>query len=182
MMDFDLQISQYLFQLGRALPAIVVPFLAVALIWLLFAFALYRANQRPAPADKILFLARVGVAAVLGFLFNGLLAYFYFRARPFVDLGFTPLISEPMFLKSFPSDHAAVSWAVAAIIFFDNKTSGYWAGIAAGFICLGRVLSGVHYVGDVLFGAGLGIIIAGLVFKYLPSGNFYFRAGRPRGE
>lgn len=178
MLNIDSQFSQFLFQLGRELPVPMAPFLAVGLIWVLLAFVLYRAWHLPSRRAQILFLLRAGAAAALGLGLNALIAYFYFRARPFAALGFDPLIIKSALEKSFPSDHAAVSWALATIIYLYNKTSGYWAGAAAGLICLGRVLAGVHYVSDVLTGAGLGILMAWVVFKFSASAGGLFRGGR----
>lgn len=165
MINFDLVVSGYFFQLGRSLPPLVAPFLAVALIWILFAFVFYRSSVLGAKRDKIQFLLRAGAAALLALAVNAAIAYFYFRARPFAALGFDPLISKSALDKSFPSDHAVVAWALAAGLYFNNKTSGYWAGLAALLICLGRVLAGVHYISDVAAGAAIGVLAAGAVFK-----------------
>lgn len=178
MLNFDLVISQYFFQLGRFLPPLVAPFLAVALIWALFVFVFYRASVFGAPRDKIRFLLQAGAAACLALAINAIIAYFYFRTRPFAALGFDPLIIKSALDKSFPSDHAAVSWALAAVIYIYNKKSGYWAGIAAVFICLGRLLVGVHYASDVLAGAGIGILAGFMAFKIFASGSGWIRGGR----
>lgn len=178
MFNLDLQISEYLFQLGRNLPGFIAPFLAVVLIWILFAFVLCRAPRLPNRREQLLFLFRAGAAAALGLGLNVLIAYLYFRARPFAALGFEALISKSALEKSFPSDHATVSWALATVVYLYNKNSGYWAGAAAGLICLGRVLAGVHYVSDVLVGAGIGILMAGIVFKFSASAGGLFRGGR----
>lgn len=178
MLNLDLLISQYLFQLGRDLPAFIAPFLAVGLIWVLFVFVFYRAGRLSGNRARMLFLLRTGAAAVLGLALNALIAYFYWRARPFAALGFDPLIIKSALEKSFPSDHAAVSWALAATLYLDNKKSGYLAGIAAFFICLGRVLAGVHYVSDVLAGVGIGIFSAFAAFKIFASYSGSLRGGR----
>lgn len=169
MLNLDLLISQYLFQSGRELPGFIAPFLAVILIWILFAFVLYRALFLKNRREQILFLLRAGAAAALGLGLNALIAYFYFRTRPFAAWHFDALIAKSALEKSFPSDHAAVSWALAAVVYLYNKNSGYWAGAAAGLICLGRVLAGVHYVSDVLAGAAIGMAAACLVLKFLPA-------------
>ncbi len=178
MINIDLYLSQYLFQFGRDLPQLLVVFLAIGLTWVLFVFVLYRASRLAARQDKIMFLARAALAAALGLGLNALIAYFYFRTRPFAAEGFAALISKSALEKSFPSDHATVAWAVATVIFLYNKKSGYWAIIAAALIGLGRVLAGVHYVGDVVAGAGLGILVAWLVFKISANAAGSTRDGR----
>lgn len=178
MANLDLLISQYLFQLGRDLPDFMAPGLAVALIWILFAFVLrYVSRLRPRRA-KIMFLVRAASAALLGLAVNALIAYGYFRTRPFAALHFTPLIDKSVLEKSFPSDHAVVAWALATVLFLYDKKSGYFSIVAAFLISVGRVLAGVHYVSDVLVGAGIGLAVGVAIFKI--SGTVGARLGDGR--
>lgn len=178
MVNLDLYLSQYLFQLGRDLPDFVAPGLAVALIWFLLAFVLYRAGRHGTKRAKIIFLVQAVSAAVIGLGINAVIAYFYFRVRPFAALDFAPLIDKSVLEKSFPSDHAVVAWALAAVLFLDDKKSGYWGIAAAGLIGLGRVLAGVHYVSDVAVGAGVGVLVGLAMVKISGNAAGRIRAGR----
>lgn len=176
--NIDLYLSQYLFQSGRDLPQSLVAFLASGLIWVLFAFVLYQSGRPATRQAKIIFLARVGLAVLIGLGVNALIAYFYWRARPFTVLGFDALISKSPLDKSFPSDHAVVAWAAATVAFLYNKTSGYLVITAAILIGLGRVLAGVHYVSDVLVGGGIGVAVGYVVFKISANAFGPTRGGR----
>ena len=52
------------------------------------------------------------------------IAYFYARPRPFVTLGFKPLMNETN--ASFPSGHGAFFFALGFAIFSLNRRWGYW--------------------------------------------------------
>jgi membrane-associated phospholipid phosphatase len=71
-------------------------------------------------------------------------------------------ISQPFSLKSFPSDHAALAFFFAYLLFKHNHSG--WAFGLAGVVALGRVIVGVHYPFDVLAGA-----VIGLVFGFFTS-------------
>ena len=49
-----------------------------------------------------------------------LVRFFYHRSRPFIDLSFTPLIQK-LDSGAFPSGHAAFFFALAGVLFFENK-------------------------------------------------------------
>jgi undecaprenyl-diphosphatase len=60
---------------------------------------------------------------------------------------------------SFPSGHAAGSFACAAFVLSWHRTAGALLALAALPIALSRVALGVHYPSDVLAGAVLGALI-----------------------
>ncbi|MFH1033174.1 MAG: phosphatase PAP2 family protein [Pseudomonadota bacterium] len=72
-------------------------------------------------------------------------------------------------LLSFPSGHAATSFAVAAAlsVFYPRMAWLFYA--LAALIALGRVVSNAHYLSDVMAGAALGLAVgwplAGLVAR-----------------
>jgi undecaprenyl-diphosphatase len=67
--------------------------------------------------------------------------------------------------SSFPSDHAAVFFAVATCIYFVSRSAGIVALCHSFFVvCLTRVYMGLHYPTDILAGACIGVGI-GCLFK-----------------
>jgi undecaprenyl-diphosphatase len=87
------------------------------------------------------------------------------RARPFQDpslhltLPFTvKLDSLRHVASSFPSDHAALYFASAAVLYSVNRKIGYYACGFAVLLDLLRVYLGFHYFSDVVGGAGLGVL------------------------
>ncbi len=90
---------------------------------------------------------------------HSLLGVLFFRERPFESYHVVQLISQPPTMKSFPSDHAGVAFAIATLLFLFHPRWGYYAYGFATLIALGRIYVGVHYPSDVLAGAMIGILI-----------------------
>jgi undecaprenyl-diphosphatase len=86
-----------------------------------------------------------------------------YRERPLHELPLhfqIPLTQNPDWLihwSSFPSDHAAVSFCVAAGLWIVSKRLGGWAMGYATLISLPRVYLGFHYPTDIIGGAFVGI-------------------------
>ena len=79
--------------------------------------------------------------------------------RPYEQPGFEPLRRKETKGHSFPSRHA-LSAAVLAMVWLYFYPKAGWAmvGITV-LICLGRVLTGVHHIRDVVGGAALGFAL-----------------------
>ncbi len=96
---------------------------------------------------------------------NNLFSLFYFRPRPFVTLLTQPLVDADALSKSFPSDHAGVSFAIAfALMRFNPRYT--WLGLTlAALIAFGRVAAGVHYPTDIIAGAVVGLLVGDFVWR-----------------
>ena len=86
-----------------------------------------------------------------------------FRERPFLNHELIAHIPDPHVLRtwsSFPSDHAVMSFALAASLFRISPVVGTLAFLHAGvLICLPRLALGLHYPTDMIGGAIVGILI-----------------------
>ena len=117
-------------------------------------------NQRVAVVTCFAVLLSLGAAMVLGHL--------YHEARPFVSDGDTHLLISHSADNSFPSDHAALAFAVGGAI--------VWWRRGIGLVCLGlalltgvaRIYVGVHWPLDVLVSAVAGVLAGALVAKSVP--------------
>lgn len=117
------------------------------------------------------------IATLLG-SFIGILAaqalyhVFPLHLRPFLDhnIAFQPLTglhrhdSDFLYkMNSFPSDHAALFFAIATGFFLISRRLGYTAFLyVLTFIALPRVYLGLHYPIDILVGGFLGMAAVGL--------------------
>jgi undecaprenyl-diphosphatase len=102
------------------------------------------------------------------FVFVPIIRIFIERPRPFVTLPSLQLLQESSL--SFPSVHATIFFAIGTSIFIFNKRLGVFFLVSAVLISVARVMVGIHYPGDILGGAILGIISAYAsyrLFKYL---------------
>ncbi len=81
-------------------------------------------------------------------------------ARPYTILGASPL-AEFMLnqMESFPSGHAAISFAIAGTIWDEKHRFGLIALILALLMSIGRVMLNVHYPIDVIVGSIIGILV-----------------------
>lgn len=87
------------------------------------------------------------------------------RARPFQDtslhlkLPFTVTLDSLRHVaSSFPSDHAALYFALAATIYSVNRKIGYYSFGAAVLQSAVRIYLGFHYLSDTIGGAALGVL------------------------
>jgi len=92
-----------------------------------------------------------------------------FRNRPMYSIG----ANAPAFewhpdlehWSSFPSDNATFFFAIATGLWLISKRWGLFFGVFATFVSLARVYQGVHYPGDILLGALIGISISLAVIR-----------------
>ncbi|MBI1961342.1 MAG: phosphatase PAP2 family protein [Parcubacteria group bacterium] len=160
----DTQASAALFHAGERLPDGLVVFLASYLIWAFGALMLVLLWKKRARARSLLPLI---AGSALAYAINAALHLAVFRARPFVALEVSAIINTAHLASSFPSDHAAVAFSLAVgYVFLDKKNA--WLFLAFAFmVSLGRVLAGVHFAGDVLAGAAVGVL-AGVLVHHRP--------------
>jgi undecaprenyl-diphosphatase len=95
------------------------------------------------------------------------------RYRPIYDTSLhlnAPFSVNHWFLNgwsSFPSDHAALFFAISFSIYFLHKRLGLLAiGYTVLCICFPRLLLGLHFLTDLIAGALIGILVARIGFKY----------------
>ena len=86
----------------------------------------------------------------------------YFRERPFVDHELTLLFYQPTD-SSFPSNPAAVGFAIASSMWQGRPKLGLFLYGFAALWGLSRIFAGVFYPSDVVAGALLGVAISHLV-------------------
>lgn len=103
---------------------------------------------------------RVGAAILVAEGLSGALKVWIERDRPpLADPDPQPLVELPA-TYSFPSGHAAVSFACATVLALAVPRLRVPLYALAALIAFSRVYVGVHYPGDVVAGAVLGIAIA----------------------
>ncbi|MDS0474525.1 phosphatase PAP2 family protein [Natrinema sp. 1APR25-10V2] len=131
---------------------------------------------------------------VLGLLLTyvaliGVLKQFFLLPRP-AGAGEPPVVEwipsllQPAFASistgdgpGFPSGHAlgtTMVWGGFALVVVEDKLSRLWLGVAgavAALVSLSRLVLGVHYLVDVVVGAGLGLVILGILYVITDRGT-----------
>ena len=129
-----------------------LPFVIVAVgavVWLLAP----RSGKVAMVVEGVVALAAVGGLILVA-------AALHTDPRPFVvDPSVKPLFAHPAD-NGFPSDHTALSMAVASLVWVQRRTVGAVLAVLA--LCVGaaRVLAHVHHVQDIVAGAVIGVAAA----------------------
>jgi undecaprenyl-diphosphatase len=145
----------------------------LVLIWLWFGT---RGVERRKAYQRVVMIAiiSIGMASLLVFISNHL----YFRTRPFNTLppGSVHLLFYPPTDSSFPSNLAAVLFAIAMPVIIKIRSWGALLLTIAVLGSFGRIYMGVHYPLDILGGAAIGTVGAlmayGIGWIINPAMNF----------
>lgn len=105
---------------------------------------------------KLLIFAFVS-AVMARFVITELIRFFYNRPRPFEAIEGVYQLVDHAAGKSFPSGHAALSFAVATAVSLYYPKTGIFFFLAAFSIGFSRVAAGVHWPSDIIGGALVGI-------------------------
>jgi len=108
-------------------------------------------NQKLALQAMTSFGIATGLVAILNMLF--------FRPRPFNEIAVTTLLYQPTD-SSFPSNSAAILFALAFAVWLGNKQAGRIFLIIACVHSFARVVAGMYYPLDIAGGAVIGGAVA----------------------
>lgn len=154
------QVINNLAQQNMVIDAVGI-FFAVWVIWLMVLLHLWQLKKLHR-LQRLIPLLSVALGIILAYIMNFIIAAIWFEPRPYDVGSVNLLISQVRFSKSFPSDHAAISFILAYFIYrLNNKW--WWIWVAAVLVALARVLVGVHYFHDVLAGAVIGWVLGYLI-------------------
>ena len=109
---------------------------------------------------------QMAAAAILSRgIITEVIRFLWHRSRPFVEQNFVPLIPHAD-SASFPSGHAAFFFAVGTVLYIYNKKAGTVFLLGSALIGVARVLAGVHWPSDIVWGALIGVACGLVVSKF----------------
>lgn len=131
------------------------------LVWIIFAL-IYLSIPGKREIGKVMALALIIDLLVINLVFKPL----FHRPRPFMLVDRDLLIPK-LYDGSFPSGHAAASFAVTFVIFAMEKNLGIKISclVVATLISLSRIYLYVHFPSDVLGGIAIGLLIGKIALE-----------------
>lgn len=139
----------------------VIIFLSEGLIILVVVFSLVYVFRLSGWHNVVKLAFSLIVAVALSFLVGIVVN----RPRPDFDSQLFRNLVFRLDPYSFPSKHATAAAAVAYQVYSLNKKVGYVLIMAAFLVGLGRILIGVHFLTDVVFGLLIGFLISLLISR-----------------
>ena len=85
--------------------------------------------------------------------------------RPYEVLDIVPIIEKDTKGKSFPSRHVFSVFIIAMTLYYISVPTGILLMVLGSLIAVIRVLGGVHFPRDVIFGALIGVFCAVVGFR-----------------
>lgn len=157
---FNLSVANPIFD--RIMPVITNavywrPFLAALVLYLLI---------RGGSKGRITVLLLAGTIAFTDQISSHLIKSLVERVRPCQVIPEVHLLVGCSNSYSFPSSHAANSFAFATIFFLRYRWTGWLFFPLAAVIAYSRVAVGVHYPFDILGGAMLGLIVSFSIYQF----------------
>ncbi len=127
-----------------------------AFVWIVLAIVmLFFAERRHVGVSLVIAIVLTGI--VVGFIIQPLVG----RIRPYdAGIGVSAVMGVSRTGFSFPSFHAATSFAAAAVLASSlGRRAGIPAFIGAALIALSRMYLGVEYPTDILGGIAIGVLV-----------------------
>lgn len=135
---------------------------AVYIAYPLLLYELY------AHEDYSWMLYKTILVPAVSFFIVSVFRYLYNEERPYIVFDYEPITRKNNPGKSMPSRHVFSAFIIAMTFFFVMPILSVPIFVCGIIMCVGRVLSGVHYPKDVVVGALLGIVFGVLGFYILP--------------
>ncbi|WP_329382963.1 phosphatase PAP2 family protein [Anaerofustis butyriciformans] len=104
------------------------------------------------------FVLRLVLTTFIPFVLLSFFRKLFNFKRPYEVFNITPVLDKDTKGKSFPSRHVFSAFLIASSCLFVNYYYGIFVLILGVLLMYIRVVGGVHFLRDVLFGMGLGIL------------------------
>jgi len=137
------------------------------IVWIMFSiYLIHSTNYR---MEGYMVIISLVLTAIIG---EGIIKHLIRRARPFIKINQRALLISMPITYSFPSGHAASSFAVAGVFIIMNSDISIYITILASLIAFSRLYLNVHYPSDVLTGMLLGLLCSTVVCNVFNTVSF----------
>ncbi len=157
------------------------PFFDTVMYWVtnkytwipMYLFLLYQIVRNYGKTGWIYFVAMIFAVLLADYITSGLMKPFFARPRPCHDPVIGHLVHNVAGCGGkfgFASSHASTSFAVATSLWLltrDRIKWMKWIFLWSVLYSYSRVYVGVHYTGDILVGALVGVLAALIIYKTL---------------
>lgn len=130
----------------------------VGMVWILLS--IYLVNSGNYRTEGYMVIISLIMTAIIG---EGLIKNLIRRSRPSIKINQRILLISRPRTYSFPSGHAASSFAAAGVFIRLNSNLSIYITVLAVLIAFSRLYLNVHYPSDVITGVGLGLLCSILV-------------------
>ncbi|MFF2446866.1 undecaprenyl-diphosphatase [Neobacillus sp. NPDC058068] len=113
-----------------------------------------------------------GVAFLLAEVLGKIAGTMYYHNQPFAELPHVNQLIAHAVDNAFPSDHSILFFSVCFSFWLVRKKEGWLWLVFACFVGVSRIWVGVHYPGDVVTGALIGIVAALVTYWIVPKLGF----------
>lgn len=120
--------------------------------------------------EKNAYVARVIIVPLDSFIILTVFRYYLNRPRPYEKFAMPPIIKKDTKGKSFPSRHVFSAMVIAMTFLLATPFTGVgvlFVVLAVG-LAIVRVLSGVHFISDVVVGALFAVLSAIVGYVLIP--------------
>jgi len=168
-MSFDQKISRSIYEATKKSWMLrhAAVFFASDLIWLVIGFVgglVFVLTPEIFQMERFLRMGMMVVFLIGAWLVTALIARLAKRDRPYKSQGYKPIIKPFIETSSFPSAHATFSFALLGYTLVIGVPWLIWPVlVAALFVCIGRVMVGVHRLSEVVAGAFVGFAVSSIV-------------------
>ncbi len=136
-------------------------YLYLIVIGITFLFILFSPKK-----VRLQFILLTILSLLVAFMVGRVLSIFIINPRPFVEGNFLPLVSH-IPNNGFPSEHALLVFTLALSVYYVNKKVGILLLILGVLVGVGRILTGVHHILDILGSIIISIFVVSSVYLFL---------------